>query len=51
MDLIALKMRHQELKSIVQKGYQNYLPDERVRLFKKERLRIKQLLEKQYESL
>ena len=51
MDLIALKIRHQELESIVQISYQNYLPDERVRLFKKEKLRIKQLLEKQFESL
>ena len=47
MDLKALKSRHQELEEIVQTSYQNYMPDDRVRRFKKEKLRIKQLLEKQ----
>ena len=46
MDLKALKSRHQELHQIVQNSYQNYMPDERVRRFKKEKLRIKQLLDK-----
>ena len=47
MDLQALKSRHQELEDIVQNSYQNYMPDERVRRFEKEKLRIKQMLEKQ----
>ena len=47
MDLKALKSRHQELEEIVQTSYQNYMPDDRVRRFKKEKLRVKQLLEKQ----
>ena len=47
MDLKALKSRHQELEDIVQHSYQNYMPDERVRRFKKEKLRIKQILERQ----
>ena len=47
MDLKALKSRHQELKGIIQTSYQNYVPDLRVRRYKKEKLRIKQLLEKE----
>ena len=47
MDLKALKSRHQELEDIIQTSYQNYVPDLRVRRYKKEKLRIKQLLEKE----
>ena len=47
MDLKALKSRHQELEGIIQTSYQNYVPDLRVRRYKKEKLRIKQLLEKE----
>ena len=47
MDLKALRSRHQELKEIVRTSYQNYIPDERIKKFKKEKLRIKELLEKE----
>lgn len=47
MDLKALKARHHELDDIVTKGYKNYVPDERIRIFKKEKLRIKQILEQE----
>jgi len=50
MDLKALKSRHQELESIIQTSYQNYVPDLRVRRYKKEKLRIKQLLEKEQKA-
>lgn len=50
MDLKALKSRHQELEEIVQSSYQNYMPDERVRRFKKEKLRVKQMLERREQS-
>ena len=50
MDLKALKSRHQELEEIVQSSYQNYMPDERVRRFKKEKLRVKQMLESREQS-
>ena len=50
MDLKALKSRHQELEGIIQTSYQNYVPDLRVRRYKKEKLRIKQLLEKEEEA-
>ena len=42
MDLKQLKMRHQDLEGIVNAGYKNYIPDDRLRRFKKEKLRIKQ---------
>ena len=51
MDLKALKSRHQELEEIVQNSYQNYMPDDRVRRFKKEKLRIKELLEKEVHAM
>tara|TARA_B100000768_G_C10894153_1_gene214925 strand:+ start:331 stop:489 length:159 start_codon:yes stop_codon:yes gene_type:complete len=46
MDLKELKNRHQALKDIVKQAYKNYVPDSRVRLYKKEKLRIKMLLDK-----
>ena len=46
MDLKELKNRHQALKDIVKQAYKNYVPDSRVRLYKKEKLRIKILLDK-----
>jgi len=47
MDLEELKSRHDQLEGIIDKGYKNYIPDERLRRFKKEKLRIKQILEKE----
>tara|TARA_B110000240_G_scaffold178188_1_gene207408 strand:- start:329 stop:487 length:159 start_codon:yes stop_codon:yes gene_type:complete len=46
MDLKELKNRHQALKDIVKQAYKNYVPDFRLRLYKKEKLRIKMLLDK-----
>ena len=47
MDFKELKNRHKALKDIVKQAYKNYVPDSRVRLYKKEKLRIKMLLDKQ----
>ena len=44
MDLKQLITRHKELEKIIDSGYKNYIPDERLRRFKKEKLRIKQIL-------
>tara|TARA_B100001059_G_scaffold145375_1_gene145311 strand:+ start:1233 stop:1391 length:159 start_codon:yes stop_codon:yes gene_type:complete len=46
MDLKSLKSRHKELSSIIDSGYKNYIPDERLRRLKKEKLRIKEIIEK-----
>ena len=37
-------------KKIIDSGYKNYIPDERLRRFKKEKLRIKQILESEGET-
>ncbi len=47
MDSEELKSRHQELEGIIKTGFKNYIPDERLRKFKKEKLRIKQILNKE----
>jgi hypothetical protein len=47
MNLKELKNRHNALKDIVQQAYKNYVPDLRLRLYKKEKLRIKMLLDKE----
>jgi len=47
MDFKELKNRHQALKDIVRQAYKNYVPDLRLRLYKKEKLRIKMLLDKE----
>jgi len=47
MNLKELKNRHQALKNIVKQAYKNYVPDLRLRLYKKEKLRIKILLDKE----
>jgi hypothetical protein len=47
MDLKELKNRHQALKDIIKQAYKNYVPDLRLRLYKKEKLRIKMLLDKE----
>ena len=46
MDFKEIKNRHQVLKNIVKQAYKNYDPDAKVRLYKKEKLRIKTLLDK-----
>ena len=48
MDLKILKSRHKELSNIIDVGYKNYIPDERLRRLKKEKLRIKEIIEKNY---
>ena len=47
MDLKELESRHNELENIIDTGYKNYIPDQRLRRFKKEKLRIKQILDKE----
>jgi len=47
MDLKTLKSRHKELSSIIDAGYKNYISDERIRRLKKEKLRIKEIIEKE----
>ena len=47
MNLKELKNRHQALKDIIRQAYKNYVPDLRLRLYKKEKLRIKMLLDKE----
>ena len=46
MDINKLKSRHKELDEIIQLSYKNYVPDLKIRKFKKEKLRIKEQLEK-----
>ena len=50
MDFKELKNRHDALKNIVKQAYQNYVPDLRLRLYKKEKLRIKMLLDKERQT-
>ena len=46
MDIKQLKSRHKELDKIIELSFRNYVPDLKVRRFKKENLRIKEQLEK-----
>ena len=46
MDIKQLKTRHKELDEIIELGFKNYVPDLKIRKFKKEKLRIKEQLEK-----
>ena len=46
MDIKELKSRHKELDEIVDLSFKNYVPDLTIRKFKKEKLRIKEQLEK-----
>ena len=46
MDLKQLKTRHKELDEIINLSFKNYVPDMKIRKFKKEKLRIKERLEK-----
>tara|TARA_B100001142_G_C14210045_1_gene607233 strand:+ start:383 stop:541 length:159 start_codon:yes stop_codon:yes gene_type:complete len=48
MDLKSLKSRHKQLNSIIDAGYKNYISDDRLRRLKKEKLRIKEIIEKEY---
>ena len=46
MDIRQLKSRHKELDEIIEISYKNYVPDLKIRNFKKEKLKIKEQLEK-----
>ena len=46
MDIKQLKSRHKELHEIITLSYKNYVPDLKLRKFKKEKLRIKEQLKK-----
>ena len=46
MDIKQLKTRHKELDEIIELSFKNYVPDLKIRKFKKEKLRIKEQLEK-----
>ena len=46
MDLKQLKTRHKELDEIINLSFKNYVPDMKIRKFKKEKLRITERLEK-----
>jgi len=46
MDIKQLKSRHKELDEIIELSYKNYVPDLKIRKVKKEKLRIKEQLEK-----
>jgi len=46
MDIKKLKSRHKELDEIIKLSFKNYMSDLKIRKFKKEKLRIKEQLEK-----
>jgi len=48
MDIKQLKSRHKELDQIIESSFRNYVPDLKLRKFKKEKLRIKELLEENH---
>ena len=48
MDIKQLKSRHKELDEIINLSFKNYVPDLMIRKFKKEKLRIKEQLEKNH---
>ena len=45
MDIMKLKTRHKELNEIIDISFKNYASDLKLRKFKKEKLRIKDILE------
>ena len=47
MNYQELKSRHQELDKIIQQGYKNYASDEVLKRYKKQKLKIKELIDKQ----
>ena len=46
MDIKQLEIRHKELDALIELGFKNYAPDIILRKFKKEKLKIKEQLEK-----
>ena len=46
MNYQELKSRHQELESIVDQAYKNYVSDEIIKRYKKEKLKIKELIDR-----
>tara|TARA_B100000768_G_C11202868_1_gene342540 strand:- start:632 stop:775 length:144 start_codon:yes stop_codon:yes gene_type:complete len=46
VDIKQLKTRHKELDKIIELSFKNYVADIKIRKFKKEKLRIKEQLEK-----
>ena len=46
MDIKQLTSRHRELDEIIKLSFKNYVPDLKIRKFKKEKLRIKERLAK-----
>ena len=48
MDLKSLKSRHKELNIIIDAGYKNYIPDERLRRVWKWELGVKEIIEKDH---
>ena len=46
MDIKQLESRHKKLDEIIELSYKNYVPDLKIRKFKKEKLRIKEQLER-----
>ena len=46
MDIKQLKSRHKELDEIIELSFKDNVPDLKIRKFKKEKLRIKEQLEK-----
>ena len=46
MDIKQLTRRHRELDEIIKLSFKNYVPDLKIRKFKKEKLRIKERLAK-----
>jgi hypothetical protein len=45
MNLQNLKLRHKELNEKIMDGYQHYLPDSLITRLKKEKLKIKRLID------
>ena len=48
MDIKQLKSRNKELNKIIEWSIKNYVPDLKIRKSKKEKLRIKEMLDKNY---
>jgi len=46
MNYQELKSRHQELESIVDQAYKNYVSDETIKRYKKEKLKIKEQIDR-----
>ena len=49
MDIKQLKSRHKELDKIIELSFKNYVPDLKIRKFKKEKLKIKEQLNRDFE--